>query len=287
MNTIIHHFFDPDTHTFSYLVADRNTGACAVIDAVKDFDYHSGRTHTRSADEIIRTIEQEKYQLEWILETHIHADHLSAASCIKETLGGKIGIGEKITEVQEIFLTIFNAEEGFRPDGRQFDHLFCDAETFTIGTLEGTVLHTPGHTPACVTYAIAGRLFVGDTVFMPDVGTARADFPGGDPRQLYRSIKKILAYPDDTRIMICHDYPPDGRTTTRFQTTVAEQRRDNIQVHDGIREADYIALRAARDNTLPMPTLMIPSVQINIRGGKLPPIEKNGVRYIKVPLDLL
>jgi len=282
----LHHFFDEDSSTFSYLVADEITNACAIIDAVKDFDYISGRTDTACADKIIRCIETNKYQLDWILETHIHADHLSAAPYIKEKLGGRIGIGEKITAVQTRFKKIFNAGEGFKPDGRQFDHLFKDEEEFHIGGISAKTMHTPGHTPACISYLIDDMAFVGDTIFMPDAGTARADFPGGDARELYRSIKKILSLPEQTKIMICHDYPPDGRTAC-FKTTVLEQRHNNIHINDKLSEQEFVRLRKARDSALEMPTLMIPSVQINMRGGKLPPVEKNGVRYIKVPLDLL
>ncbi len=286
MTAKLHPFFDLITNTYSYILADSLSGSCTVIDAVKEFDYSSGRTNTSLIDEIVETIKREHYQLDWILETHIHADHLSAAPDLKKRLGGRVGIGEKIVDVQSIFKDIFNAEDGFKPDGRQFDHLFKDGENFKIGKLEGKVLHTPGHTPACICYCIEDMVFVGDTIFMPDVGTARADFPGGDAHALYLSIKKLLSLPAATRMFICHDYPPEGRNV-RYETTVKEQSMHNMHVRAGITEDEFVAMREARDATLDMPTLMIPSVQINMRGGNMPPVEKNGVRYIKVPLDLL
>lgn len=282
----IHPFFDKITNTYSYILADPISKTCAVIDAVKEFDYSSGRTNTGLVDRIIQTIEKEEYHLNWILETHIHADHLSAAPDLKKRLGGRVGIGGRIVDVQNIFKEIFNAEDGFKPDGRQFDHLFGDGETFAIGALQGKVLHTPGHTPACICYCIEDMVFVGDTIFMPDVGTARADFPGGDAHVLYKSIHKLLSLPPATRMFICHDYPPAGRES-RYETSVEEQRLANMHVRDGISEDEFVAMRTARDATLSLPTLMIPSVQVNMRGGHLPPVEKNGVRYIKVPLDLL
>lgn len=282
----IHPFFDEITSTYSYILADTINKTCAVIDAVKEFDYSSGRTNTGLIDRIIQTIEEEEYQLDWILETHIHADHLSAAPDLKKRLGGRVGIGDRIVDVQNIFMEIFNAEDGFKPDGRQFDHLFKDGETFTIGALQGKVLHTPGHTPACICYHIEDMVFVGDTIFMPDVGTARADFPGGDAHILYKSIHKLLNLPLATRMFICHDYPPEGRES-RYETSVEEQRLNNMHVRNGISENEFVSMRTARDATLSLPTLMIPSVQVNMRGGNLPPVEKNGVRYIKVPLDLL
>jgi glyoxylase-like metal-dependent hydrolase (beta-lactamase superfamily II) len=286
MSAKIHPFYDLITNTYSYILADHVSNSCAVIDAVKEFDYSSGRTDTGLINRIIKTIKQEQYQLDWILETHIHADHLSAAPDLKRELGGRVGIGEKIVDVQSIFKEIFNAEDGFKPDGRQFDHLFKDGEIFSIGELEARVLHTPGHTPACICYHIEDMVFVGDTIFMPDVGTARADFPGGDAHTLYNSIRKLLSLPSATRMFICHDYPPEGREA-RYETSVEEQRKNNMHVRDGISENEFVSMRQARDATLDLPTLMIPSVQINMRGGNLPPIEKNGVRYIKVPLDLL
>jgi glyoxylase-like metal-dependent hydrolase (beta-lactamase superfamily II) len=286
MPSKLHPFFDEITCTYSYILADPESLSCAVIDAVKDFDYNSGRTDTHLLDRIIQTIEEEDYQLDWILETHIHADHLSAAPDLKKRLGGRVGIGEKIVEVQSIFKEIFNAEDGFKPDGRQFDHLFKDGERFNIGKLQGNVLHTPGHTPACICYLIEDMVFVGDTIFMPDVGTARADFPGGDAHVLYTSIKSLLSLPADTRMFMCHDYPPEGRRA-RYETSVKEQLENNMHVRDGISEDEFVSMRTARDASLELPTLMIPSVQVNMRGGNLPPVEKNGVRYIKVPLDLL
>lgn len=266
MNAEVTPFFDKLSNTYSYILADNISNKCAVIDAVKDFDYASGRTNTTLIRQMIETIQERNYQLEWILETHIHADHLSAASELKTALGGKTGIGEKITDVQSIFKDIFNAEEGFKPDGRQFDHLFRDGERFTIGELEAQVIHVPGHTPACVCFHIGDMIFVGDTIFMPDVGTARADFPGGDARLLYQSIMKLLQLPEETRMFICHDYPPAGREPN-CETSVAEQRAGNIHVHDGISEEEFVKMRAERDASLDMPTLMIPSVQVNMRGG--------------------
>ena len=286
MTAKIHPFFDEITNTYSYILADSETNVCAVIDAVKEFDYSSGRTNTTLIDKIIAQIKHENYVLDWILETHIHADHLSAAQDLKSQLGGRIGIGEKIIDVQSIFMDIFNSNDGFKPDGREFDYLFKDGESFSIGKLQGKVIHSPGHTPACICYHIEDMLFVGDTIFMPDVGTARADFPGGDANMLYKSIKKLLSLPLQTRIFICHDYPTNEREP-RYETSVEEQRNKNMHVHDGISEQEFVSMRKARDKTLDMPTLMIPSVQINMHGGNLPAVEKNGVRYIKVPLDLL
>ncbi len=286
MTAKLHPFFDEITCTYSYILADTVSQTCAVIDAVKEFDYSSGRTDSGLVERIIHTIEAEGYRLDWILETHIHADHLSAAPDLKSRLGGRIGIGENIIAVQAMFKNIFNAEDGFKPDGRQFDHLFKDGESFNVGNLQGRVMHTPGHTPACICYLVENMVFVGDTIFMPDVGTARADFPGGDAHILYTSIRKLLDLPADTRMFICHDYPPDGRET-RYETSVAEQRESNMHVRDGISEDEFVSMRTARDATLDMPTLMIPSVQVNMRGGMLPPVEKNGVRYIKVPINLL
>jgi glyoxylase-like metal-dependent hydrolase (beta-lactamase superfamily II) len=286
MTAKLHPFFDEITNTYSYILADTVTSVCAVIDAVKEFDYSSGRTDTTLIDKIVSTIQRENYSLDWILETHIHADHLSAAPDIKSKLGGRVGIGEKIVDVQSIFKQIFNADEDFKADGREFDHLFKDGESFSIGELQGKVIYSPGHTPACICYHLEDMLFVGDTIFMPDVGTARADFPGGDANTLYKSIKKLLALPLETRIFICHDYPSNERLP-RYETSVEEQRKKNMHVHDGISEDEFFSMRQARDKTLDMPTLMIPSVQINMRGGNLPAVEKNGVRYIKVPIDLL
>ncbi len=278
-------FFDPETATISYVVADPHTRKAAVIDAVLDYDAASGRTSTRSADRIVDFVRGRDLDVEWILETHAHADHLSAARYLKSKLGGRVGIGERIVEVQRIFRELFNLERTFNTDGRQFDHLFKDGERFRIGELEGRVMFTPGHTPACATYIIDGAAFVGDTLFMPDVGTARADFPGGDARTLYRSIQKILSLPDDTVLYLCHDYPPPGREP-KWVSTVAEQKAKNIHIA-GKSEEEFVQLRTARDKTLPVPKLLIPSIQINIRAGDLPPPEEDGVRYIKVPLNRL
>jgi glyoxylase-like metal-dependent hydrolase (beta-lactamase superfamily II) len=286
MSARIHPFFDEITNTYSYILADPVTNVCAVIDSVKEFDYSSGRTDTALIDKIVAKIKHENYSLDWILETHIHADHLSAAPDLKSQLGGRVGIGEKIVDVQSIFMEIFNTDDDFKADGQEFDHLFKDGESFSIGELQGKVIHSPGHTPACICYHIEDMIFVGDTIFMPDVGTARADFPGGDANILYKSIKKLLSLPLETRIFMCHDYPTNERLP-RYETSVEEQRNKNMHVHDGISEEEFVSMRQTRDKTLDMPTLMIPSVQINMHGGNLPPLEKNGVRYIKVPLDLL
>jgi len=282
----IESFFDEATNTVSYIVFDRSTHACAVVDSVLDYDPKSGRTSTASADRIIARVRELGARLEWILETHVHADHLSAAPWIKQQLGGRLGIGEHIVTVQQVFGKLFNAGTEFERDGSQFDHLFRDGETFTIGSLQARALHTPGHTPACMSYLIEDAAFVGDTLFMPDYGTARCDFPGGDARTLYRSIRTLLALPPETRLFMCHDYMPDGRAP-RWETTVADERAHNIHVHDGISEDDFVAMRTARDATLDMPVLILPSVQVNMRAGHLPPPEDNGTRYLKIPLDAL
>ena len=282
----IESFFDEATSTVSYIVFDRATRACAVIDSVLDYDPKSGRTSTASADRIIARVRELGARLEWILETHVHADHLSAAPWIKQQLGGRLGIGEHIVTVQQVFGKLFNAGSEFERDGSQFDHLFRDGETFTIGSLQARALHTPGHTPACMSYLIEDAAFVGDTLFMPDYGTARCDFPGGNARTLYRSIRTLLSLPPDTRLFMCHDYMPDGRAP-RWETTVADERAHNIHVHDGISEDDFVAMRTARDATLDMPVLILPSVQVNMRAGHLPPPEDNGTRYLKIPLDAL
>ncbi len=280
-------FFDEDTKTVSYVVRDPASHACAILDSVRDFDPASGRTRYAHADALIAHVERERWVVAWILETHVHADHLTAAPYIRERLGGRTGIGVHITTVQKTFAALFNAEASFPTDGSQFDHLFEDGETFAIGNLPVTVLHTPGHTPACLTYLIGDAAFVGDTLFMPDYGTARCDFPGGDARQLYRSIHRILALLPATRLFLCHDYKAEGRSEYRWETTVAEQRRSNIHVHDGIGEEDFVRLRTARDAGLAMPRLILPSVQINMRAGNLPPAEENGVSYLKIPIDAL
>ena len=280
-------FFDEPTFTVSYVVSDPATGACAVVDSVLDYDPASGRTGKESADEIIAYIREHELKLEWILETHVHADHLSAAPYIQAELGGNLAIGRDITVVQDVFGKIFNAGTEFQRDGSQFDHLFTDGDTFRIGELEGLAMHTPGHTPACMTYVIGDAAFVGDTLFMPDFGTARTDFPGGDARTLFRSIRKVLSLPPETRLFMCHDYKAPGRDEYRWETTVAEERAHNIHVHDGITEDEFVQMRETRDATLGMPRLILPSVQINMRAGQLPPAEDNGQRYIKIPLDAL
>jgi glyoxylase-like metal-dependent hydrolase (beta-lactamase superfamily II) len=287
MNPQVHAFFDEPTNTVSYVVADAATKTCAVIDSVLDYDAAAGRTKTASADSIIAFIRQQGLTLDWILETHVHADHLSAAPYLKQQIGGRIGIGFNITVVQNVFGKVFNAGTEFARDGSQFDHLFRDGESFRIGTIEARALHTPGHTPACMTYVIGDAAFVGDTLFMPDYGTARCDFPGGDARELYRSIRKIFALPQETRLFLCHDYKAPGRDDYRWETTVAEERARNVHVHDGVDEDSFVAMRRKRDATLDMPRLILPSVQVNMRAGKLPPAESNGTRYLKIPLDAL
>lgn len=286
MNPSILPFFDPATGTVTYLVHGGPGTACAVIDPVLDYDSKSGRTRSTSVDAVAREIGALGLKLVWILETHAHADHLSAAAHLRERLGGRIGIGARITSVQQAFKNLFNLEPGFPTDGSQFDHLFADGERFAIGALEAEVIAMPGHTPACVAYKVGHAVFVGDTLFMPDVGTARCDFPGGNAGQLYRSVRKLLALPGDTRLFMCHDYPPAGREVL-WESTVAEQRRANIHIHDGVSEEAFVAMRSARDATLDMPHLILPSVQVNIRAGQLPPAEANGVAYLKIPLNAL
>jgi glyoxylase-like metal-dependent hydrolase (beta-lactamase superfamily II) len=278
-------FFDEATNTVSYVVRDPESHACAVIDSVLDFDYASGRTDTRSADAIIAYVEREGLKVAWLLETHVHADHLSAAPYIQEKLGGEIGIGEKITVVQETFGKIFNEGTRFQRDGSQFDRLFEEGDTFTIGHLPGSVMHTPGHTPACLTYLIGDAAFVGDTLFMPDFGTARADFPGGSAEALYASIQRILALPEETRIFVGHDYKAPGRDVYAWETTVKEQRELNVHVGGGATAEDFVKMRTARDKTLGMPKLIIPSIQVNMRGGQMPEPDESGRRYLKIPID--
>ncbi|MFK0085755.1 MBL fold metallo-hydrolase [Pseudomonas sp. NPDC090755] len=289
-NLYVEALFDSATSTISYLVMDHDSGQCALIDSVLDYDPKSGRTSSASADRLIDRVKALGAQVQWILETHVHADHLSAAAYLKQMLGGQIAIGSQITQVQKVFGALFNAEPGFARDGSQFDVLFDDEQGFAIGNLQARALHTPGHTPACMTYVveIAGQAvaFVGDTLFMPDYGTARCDFPGASARTLYRSIQRILAFPADTRLFMCHDYLPGGREL-RYMTTVAEQRASNIHVREGISEDSFVAMREARDATLDMPVLIIPSVQVNMRSGQLPEPEENGVRYLKIPLNTL
>lgn len=283
-------FFDPATHTVSYLVLDEATRHCAIIDSVLDYDPKSGHTATTSADRLIARVNALNAQVEWILETHVHADHLTAAPYLKEELGGKIGIGSQISTVQKVFGTLFNAGSDMPRDGSQFDHLFANEETFRIGTLHCSTLHTPGHTPACMTYLISNgsetAAFVGDTLFMPDYGTARCDFPGGNARTLFQSINKVLSLPAQTLLYMCHDYQPGGREV-QFVSTVAEQRELNVHVRNGISEEAFVAMRTKRDAALDMPTLILPSVQVNIRAGHLPAPEANGTRYLKIPLNVV
>lgn len=286
MSPSVKAFFDKDTWTVSYVVYEKAGSACAIIDSVLDYDPKSGRTSTRSADAIIEYVRQEGLVVEWILETHAHADHLTAAPYLQKQLGGKIAIGEHIKTVQKVFKGVFNLESNFTVDGSQFDTLFTDGQRFKIGNLEAEVIFLPGHTPACTAYKIDDAVFVGDTIAMPDVGTARCDFPGGDARQLYRSIKKLLSLPPDTRLFMCHDYPPAGRDVC-YETTVAEERARNIHVHDGIDEDAYVAMRTKRDAGLAMPVLILPAVQVNIRAGNLPPAEDNGAVYLKIPVNAL
>lgn len=279
-------FFDPDTFTVTHVVADPATKRAAIVDSVLDFDPKSGRTSTASADAVIDYVRAQGLTVDWLLETHAHADHLSAAPYLKEKLGGQIAIGADIQTVQAVFKTIFNAQDIF-PDGRDFDVLFADGDEFHIGELAVKVLHTPGHTPACVTYLLSsGDAFVGDTIFMPDYGTARCDFPGGDAAVLFASIQKLLSLPPETRLHLCHDYPPPEREAT-WITTVAEQRAKNIHVHDGIDAAAFIKMRSERDQTLAMPRLLLPSVQVNVRAGRFPDAEDDGVHYLKIPLNRL
>lgn len=279
-------FFDPETWTVTYVVSDKQTGHAAIIDPVLDYDFKSGRTSTASADRVMAYLADQKLQVDWILETHAHADHLSAAHYLKEHVSGRIAIGENIRTVQSTFKAIFNLEPTFLPNGSQFDHLFKEGETFKIGDVEATALLVPGHTPADMAYRVEDSVFVGDTLFLPDVGTARADFPGGDVHALYRSIRKLLALPQETKMFVCHDYPPESRAP-KWQTTVREQRASNIHVHDGVTEEAFVAMRTAKDATLGMPTLILPAIQVNVRAGNLPPPDDNGIRYLKIPVNTL
>lgn len=280
-------FFDKETNTISYVVRDPNSKSCAIVDSVMDIDYAAGRISYKSADLIIEYVRSDALEVEWLIETHAHADHLSAAPYIQGKLGGKLGIGEHITTVQQVFGKVFNEGTAFQRDGSQFDRLFKDGDTYRIGTMTAFVMHTPGHTPACATHVIGDAAFVGDTLFMPDGGTARADFPGGDARVLYRSIRRILeTLPPQTRLFMCHDYGPDGRDY-RWETTVGEERANNIHVRDGMTEESFVALREARDKTLGMPRLIVPSLQVNIRAGHLPEPDASGKRFLKVPIDVL
>lgn len=278
-------FFDEATFTVSYVVRDPGSNACAIIDSVLDYDPASGRTSQRSADAVIAYVRAAGLEAIWQLETHAHADHLSAAPSLQAALGGKTAIGEKIVSVQDAFGKLFNAGADFARDGRQFDHLFQDGEPFAIGGLQAVALHVPGHTPACLAYVIGDAAFVGDTLFMPDYGTARCDFPGGDAASLYRSIRRLLQLPDATRVFLCHDYKAPGRESFAWETTIGDQRHHNIHVHEGVGEAEFVALREARDKTLDMPRLILPSVQVNMRGGRFPQPEDNGVSYLKIPLN--
>lgn len=279
-------FFDPATWTISYVVWEHATRHAAVIDPVLDYDFKSGHTGTASADKLLAYVRDHGLSVDWILETHAHADHLSGARHVQEQVGGKIAIGENIRVVQSTFKKLFNLERGFLPDGSQFDHLFKDGEVFRIGDVEATALLVPGHTPADMAYLVDGAVFVGDTLFMPDLGSARADFPGGDARQLYGSMRRLLDLPPDTAVYVCHDYPPASRQA-RWQSTVAEQRAHNIHVRDGIGADEFVAMRTARDATLDVPTLILPSIQVNVRAGRLPQADDNGVAYLRIPLNAL
>ncbi len=285
MTPNVYEFFDPKTFTYSYVVVDPDRQQCAVIDSVLDYDPASGRTSYETADKLIEFVVESGLQVEWILETHVHADHLSAAPYIKQKIGGQLGIGDKITVVQDTFGKLFNAGSDFAMDGSQFDHLFADQETFTLGGIKAQAIHTPGHTPACMAYVIGNCVFVGDTLFMPDYGTARCDFPGGDAATLYHSIQKLFTLPDETRVFMCHDYKAPNREEYLFETTIGDERLHNIHVKQDISEQQFVEMREGRDATLNMPTLILPSVQVNMRAGELPPEEDNGVRYLKIPLN--
>ena len=278
-------FFDERTNTISYLVADPATKRAAIVDPVLDYDHASGKASTKSADAILKEAEALGLTVDWVLETHAHADHLSGAPYIKLKTGAKVGIGEHIREVQKIFRPVFNATD-VKGDGSEFDHLFKDGERFKLGNIAVEVLHVPGHTPADIAYRIGDAVFVGDTLFMPDFGSARADFPGGDARALYRSIKRLLSLPPETRLFMCHDYKAPGRDRFAWETTVAEERTNNVHVKDGVSEEEFVAMRQARDATLAAPELLMPSIQVNMRAGKLPPADENGVRYLKIPVRL-
>ena len=278
-------FFDEATNTISYIVKDPASQSCAIIDSVMDIDYAAGRITYDHADELIAYIEKNNLKLEWIIETHVHADHLSAAPYLQKHLGGKLAIGKEITTVQQTFGKLFNEGSEFQLDGSQFDCLLSDGDTYRIGNMTATAIHTPGHTPACMVHLVGDAAFVGDTIFMPDAGTARADFPGGSAAQLYNSVQKILALPTDTRLYLCHDYGPNGREVD-YQTTVAQQRQNNIHINSAISEAQFVQMRETRDKTLSMPTLIMPAIQTNMRGGHLPTVESNGVAYLKVPVNV-
>ena len=280
-------FFDPATNTVSYVVSDPATKHAAIVDSVLDYDPKSGRTSKVSADAVIAFVRDEGLTVQWILETHVHADHLSAAPYLKDQVGGTLAIGSNIRTVQDVFGKVFNAGTEFARDGSQFDRLFEDGETFMLGQIEAKAIHTPGHTPACMTYVIGDAAFVGDTLFMPDYGTARCDFPGGDAHALYRSIQTLYALPDETRLFLCHDYLPEGRDTYQWETTIGAQKAGNIHVHQGVSEEAFVKMRTARDATLAMPVLILPSVQVNMRAGHMPPPDENGLTYLKIPVDAL
>lgn len=280
-------FFDPDTNTVSYVAKDPNGTSCAIIDSVLDFDFASGHTNTKSADEVIAFVKDKGLKVEWLLETHVHADHLSAAPYIQERLGGKIGIGDKITVVQDTFGKIFNEGTEFQRDGSQFDQLFVEGDVFMIGQMRADVMHTPGHTPACLTYVIGDAAFVGDTLFMPDFGTARCDFPGGSSEMLFQSIQKILTLPDETRIFVGHDYKAPGRDTFAWETTVAEEKANNVHIGNGASQDDFVEMRDSRDATLSKPKLIIPSLQVNMRAGNMPEPDEEGDVFLKVPINKL
>lgn len=282
----VHSLHDPATGTLTHIVYEKPGSACAIVDPVLDFDVKSGRTRTTSAEKVAAFVREQGLRVEWILETHAHADHLSGAPWLREQLGGRIAIGRDITRVQSVFKELFNLEPGFPTDGRQFDELFAEGDAFAIGALQARVVAMPGHTPACVAYQVGDAVFVGDTMFAPDIGTARCDFPGGCATQLYRSIRRVLELPPATRLFLCHDYPPAGRGPLAM-VTVAQQRAANVHVRDGVSEAEFVAMRTARDAKLDMPQLILPSVQVNIRAGQLPPREGNGVAYLKIPLNAL
>ncbi len=280
-------FFDEATNTASYVVVDPSSTACAIVDPVLDYDPAAGRTATHSADDLLAFVASGGHEVEWVLETHVHADHLSAGDLIRERTGAKLAIGWRITEVQRIFGELFEAEAAFARDGSQFDRLLGDNERLRIGNLELAAMHTPGHTPACMSYAIGDAVFVGDTLFMPDYGTARADFPGGDATTLFHSIHRLYGLPTDTRVFLCHDYKPQGRDEFVWETTIGEERRANVHVRDGVKEADFVHMREARDATLGMPALILPSIQVNMRAGRLPPADDSGKRFLKIPLNAL
>ena len=284
---VVKSFFDEQTFTISHVVRDPQSNACAIIDSVLDYDPASGRTTSASAQALIDYIKSESLEVHWLLETHAHADHLSAAPLLQAELGGQLAIGREIVRVQQVFGKIFNAGTEFQRDGSQFDQLFNDGDRFSIGSLEATVLHVPGHTPACLAYVIGDAVFPGDTLFMPDYGTARCDFPGGDARQLYRSIQRLMRLPDKARMFLCHDYKAPGRDHYAWETTVGAERTGNVHVREGVSENDFYTMRTERDATLAMPKLILPSVQVNMRGGQLPPAEDNGVQYLKIPLNVL